>query len=564
MQMDAVGEILTEANGANVERKAELRDKLQQLLKKKYEIIKQKDVLQYHFVLKNNESFYRAHKPSKFGDDLTDVRADFKYTNETQKSVRAFTQGRVAHAFRNTFAFFNKNSQHVGAVEVSFSSDSFQWYLNNISGIHSHFLVNKKILEAKEWRRDSLVLHYFQAAENSDYMLTLGSVHTKEECIDNNKIKLQPVNNELYAKMDKGRDFSLYVEYRGYVDVLAFLAIQNIEKKTVAWIVSYTKSPIIESALYSKLLVRIVSLLLSLLIIYFLLKEIRVKQEIKMQHKILNDILNATDNVMFVTDFTDVKFSNNKFKELVNVSHSNLLNIFADVDGYLHSGLLHEQEEFVSLVARTALKDRVVSIVDKNLKPTAFKISITKSASNGDYVVTLSDITKLKEYQLQTEKKAYIDGLTKIYNRNKFDESIQDEIKYAQRYKTEFSIAILDIDKFKNFNDKHGHLVGDEVLVIMAQTVNKNVRDTDVFARWGGEEFVVLFRNTPADIAKVVSEKLKDKIEENEHTTAGKITASFGVTEYKEGDTLVSIFKRCDDALYRAKKNGRNRVEVIL
>ena len=96
-----------------------------------------------------------------------------------------------------------------------------------------------------------------------------------------------------------------------------------------------------------------------------------------------------------------------------------------------------------------------------------------------------------------------------------------------------------------------------------AQTVNNAVRETDVFARWGGEEFVVLFQHTNIEIAKEVSISLKDKIQSNEHPTAGKITASFGLTEYIEGDTIESIFKRCDDALYVAKENGRNRVEVL-
>ncbi len=97
----------------------------------------------------------------------------------------------------------------------------------------------------------------------------------------------------------------------------------------------------------------------------------------------------------------------------------------------------------------------------------------------------------------------------------------------------------------------------------MAQTVNNNVRESDVFARWGGEEFIVMFVNTPIEKAKTISELLKDKIEANTHLVAGKITASFGVTEYKKGDTIETIFKRADEALYSAKKNGRNRVEVL-
>ena len=97
----------------------------------------------------------------------------------------------------------------------------------------------------------------------------------------------------------------------------------------------------------------------------------------------------------------------------------------------------------------------------------------------------------------------------------------------------------------------------------MARTVNDSIRETDLFARWGGEEFAILFRYTDARSAKTIADKLREKIQENEHPVAGKITASFGITEYKDEDNIESIFKRCDDALYRAKANGRNRVEII-
>jgi diguanylate cyclase (GGDEF)-like protein len=185
-----------------------------------------------------------------------------------------------------------------------------------------------------------------------------------------------------------------------------------------------------------------------------------------------------------------------------------------------------------------------------------------------DEIGTLSHTFKklLETIQVKhqkTEKKAYFDSLTGMYNRYKFNEIFNEELKRAQRYSHIFSIAIIDIDKFKNFNDTYGHLIGDEVLVMIAQHVNSNVRSTDVFARWGGEEFVVLFKETSVDVAKMVAENLKDEIQKLHHDIAGGITASFGVTQYIEGDTLGSIFKRCDEALFIAKENGRNQIEVL-
>jgi len=570
IQMKRVIEILTEAKSANKAKKAILRAELHNLLNKKYKILKQKGVLQYQFLLPNNISFYRAHKPSKFGDDLTDVRADFKYTNATQKPLSGFVQGRVAHGFRNTFPLFDKNKKYIGAMEVSFSSDNFQNYLNNISKIHTHFLVNKDIFNAKTWERDDLVVDYKESAESSNYMITLNSIHTQTECIVENKENLQPLRAEIDKKMAIAKPFSSYIHRDNHISILSFLPIENIEGKAAAWLVSYEDGAPIELTLYNTLVLRIITFFLSLVIVYFLAKQILSKQKIEkqkrdmeIQHRLLDTILNLTDNIMFITDFKDVKFSNNRFKEVFNSSNKHsILNIFVNVDGYLHKDLLDENETFVSLISRTDALNRVVSIIDKNFEPKVFQISVTKSENRGDYLVTLSDITKMKELQVQTERKAYVDGLTNVYNRYKFDEVLGQEIKNSQRYNTTFSIAIIDIDNFKDFNDTHGHLIGDEVLVTMARTVNENVRDTDTFARWGGEEFVVFYKNTSSELALTVSNKLKDKIEENRHTTAGKITASFGVTEYINGDTLESIFKRCDDALYVAKANGRNRVEV--
>jgi diguanylate cyclase (GGDEF)-like protein len=194
--------------------------------------------------------------------------------------------------------------------------------------------------------------------------------------------------------------------------------------------------------------------------------------------------------------------------------------------------------------------------------------SQTPAINSNDEIGILSKrfkvlLEKVQKLYKETEKKAYIDALTGVNNRNKFNEIFEKELKRSERYKTQLSVTIIDIDKFKNFNDTYGHLIGDEVLTMMAQNVNENVRDTDIFARWGGEEFVLLFIDTSADDAVIACSKLKDGIQRLNHPIAGRITASFGVTHYIQEDNLKSMLKRCDDALYVAKSKGRNRVELV-
>lgn len=564
-------DIISEARTANKKKRAILRKELQILLSNNYNLAKNQGVLQYHFVFPDNRSFLRIHKPDRFGDDLTNIREDFVYTNKTKKAIRGFTQGRTAHAFRNTFPIFDKNNTHIGAMEVSFSSEGFQKYLTNISHIHTHFLVKKDIFDAKTWERDDLILNYHTSAEHPNYMMAMNTQHTVKECIVENKIKLVPVQEQIIKNEKLGKAFGVYVKHQNtHVDVVSFIPIKNIHNDLVAWLVSFEENTFINMTLKASIAIRIISFLASLILLYFIYKEIQSKEKIQQEHNLLNDVLSTTDDIIFITNFKKIGFSNKSFKELFNVNHSSeytkdVVDMFVVEDGYLHKGLLKEGESFLDLIKKTPESQRVVCITDKHFSAKTFKIDIVQTTykSKNDYLITLSDITKMKEEQSLAEKKAYTDGLTGVYNRRKFDELIVSEVKNAKRNKIPLSIAILDIDKFKDFNDVYGHLIGDEVLIMLAMYVQNYIRETDVFARWGGEEFVILFRGINATQAKKVSEKIRESLSKLEHQIAGNISASFGVTELKESETIEEMFERCDKALYKAKENGRNRVEVL-
>jgi len=564
-------EIISKAKRASNEERDALREELQTLLSYTYRLAIRVGVLQYHFIFPDNVSFLRMHKPNKFGDDLTEIREDFAYTNRTKKPIRGFTQGRTAHAFRNTFPLFDKKNQHIGAMEISFSSDGFQDYLTNISHIHTHFLVKKDIFEAKTWERDDLILKYQTSSEHPNYMMTMNTQHSEKVCIRDNKKRLLPLHEEIIKKEKLAKAFGTYVENENsYVDIISFIPVKNIDGALVAWLVSYEENAVVYLSLKASMIIKIVAFVTSLILFYFIYKEMKSKEKIQQEHNLLNDVLSTTDDIIFVTDFETIGFSNRSFKELLNINDSieytkSVLDMFCVEDGFLHKELLQEGESFLDLIQKIAEGQRVVCVVDKHFSVKTFKIDIVQTSykSKDDYLVTLSDITKMKEEQSIAEKKAYIDGLTGVYNRNKFDELIVLEVKNAKRNKIPLSIAILDIDKFKEFNDSYGHLIGDEVLIMLAKYIQGYIRETDVFARWGGEEFVILFRGINAPQAQKVSDKIREHLSQLEHKIAGHISASFGVTELKDDDTLETMFKRCDNALYKAKENGRNRVEVL-
>ncbi len=277
-------EILKEALSATPQRQNELREQFHSLLAPTYPIFKKEGILQYHFIFPDNTVFYRAHKPSKFRDNLTGIRKDFEYTNRTKKIFRGFAQGKTSHAFRNVYPLFDKSHKHIGAIEISFSSDSFQWYLDKISSIHSHFLVNKKIFDSNAWGRDDLVLTYTQSAENKEYMFALTDGHHKQMCVVHNKERLAHYSDEIASKMSKGEDFGIVLAPYGNfkeIEIASFLPIKNnLESETLAWIVSYEKSLVLISVIENTAIVRAVMFIMSILILYFIARQIHSKQKL--------------------------------------------------------------------------------------------------------------------------------------------------------------------------------------------------------------------------------------------------------------------------------------------
>jgi diguanylate cyclase (GGDEF)-like protein len=169
---------------------------------------------------------------------------------------------------------------------------------------------------------------------------------------------------------------------------------------------------------------------------------------------------------------------------------------------------------------------------------------------------------KLQELARDLRFQATTDPLTGLSNRLKFDQTLAAEMSRSMRYETPLSLVLYDIDNFKVVNDIHGHQTGDKVLVQLSRFVAGLLRNTDLLARWGGEEFVILTPGSDGETAYQVAEKLKNAIEQVKFDEIETVTCSFGVAQYVYGDTAETLISRADDALYRAKLNGRNQVEL--
>lgn len=181
-----------------------------------------------------------------------------------------------------------------------------------------------------------------------------------------------------------------------------------------------------------------------------------------------------------------------------------------------------------------------------------------------DFGVIL-DITERKRLEEDLRALALTDPLTGVANRRTFEASGRREVERARRYAKPFAIIIIDIDHFKKVNDSHGHDVGDVVLKEVAKVCAAQLRGTDIFARFGGEEFIALLPETDLKAGVILAERLRQAVGLQpifSHKGPVVVTASLGLAAYQPQDkSLDDVVKRSDEALYAAKHGGRNRVE---
>jgi diguanylate cyclase (GGDEF)-like protein len=195
-------------------------------------------------------------------------------------------------------------------------------------------------------------------------------------------------------------------------------------------------------------------------------------------------------------------------------------------------------------------------LVKDNFSSEALHNSIIKAIHN-------NKLDETKKWKTQ----ALVDPLTKVLNRNAYNLTLEQTMRDFRRYKDPTILIVADIDHFKKVNDTYGHKSGDDVLYSVGTSLNNTIRASDFVFRYGGEEFVILLKKCSLDQGKNVAEKIRRDMEENFSLEKGQkmsVTISLGLTQFKENDTEDSVFQRADQALYKAKNNGRNRVEIAL
>lgn len=343
-------------------------------------------------------------------------------------------------------------------------------------------------------------------------------------------------------------------------------ALSTISKKEMREIIGKWLSIKVEQKVDYTLLWQISFIfILIILLILYRNKEIQKLNEklLSASEEIKEQQLMVDKYVMIVT--TDLKGeitnANEAFCKKTGYEKEELL-------GKSHKMMRHhnmEKEYFVDLwkeLKQNKTWSGEIQNLTKDKKSIYFNVVIEplyKDFKKIGYRSISEDITDKK----RIEELSITDKLTGLYNRTKIDEALGEQIEYYHRYKTKFSLVMIDIDDFKMINDIHGHDKGDYVLQEVSTILKINTRTTDYIGRWGGEEFMIVCPNTTKDECFVLAEKIRKKIQYHIFVDINRVTISSGVTSILDSDNGESIFKRVDTALYKSKNSGKNITSIV-
>ncbi len=315
--------LLSKASKASKAEKKELRKKLYAMFKKEFQAYKKIGVKLILFTEPNNHIFLRMHKPDRFDDDISDVRHAIVKANATKEEVFGFEQGKISHAFRHIYPLYDSNQEHIASIDISFSSEKLQRSLIDVHDLHSHFLVNKKVINARMWKVKNVTSPYSETIEHKNYMVHLTTdivnpnIESSKHIIEENRLFID-------THIEASKPFAIYGKNDSDYTVISFLPIFSaIEQNSAeAYLVSYSPSTGIQNIsrkfLYIKTLIFIIIFLILLLISLMIQK----RQEVLLTSKVFSHM---SDGVLITDTNQKVIRVNDAFLRMTQYSKKDLI-----------------------------------------------------------------------------------------------------------------------------------------------------------------------------------------------------------------------------------------------
>ncbi|WP_373003000.1 diguanylate cyclase [Sulfurimonas sp.] len=490
---------------------------------------------------KDINSLYRSWSPKR-GDNLSKIRQDLVNVATTKKVAYSVSVGKFNLTIKAIVPLFI-GEEFIGIIEVisHFNSISKQLKKSDIDSV---------VVLKKEFKKQ-LLYPFTKLFIDNYYVANFDAPKEAMDYLKENGVE-KYFNNSY--KIENGQ-------------IIASYELKNKNEKAVGYYIMFKKIDTISNMDLDFFMFKWMALGIIVMMSIAIIVSSMLFFANRRQKKYFHNIINSATNIVLINNRKSLLDVNriffkyfDKYKTLEEFLEDNecICDFFVEEDGYIQANMSGTKWVDYLVENQSNIHKMKVDIFGKVYY---FSVSASKVLKEKNYYsIVLTDITEQENYRKELEHLSVTDSLTGIGNRRYFHQKIEEEIQRAKRYKHPLSLIMFDIDYFKQVNDKHGHSVGDEVLIEYTKLINSLLREGDVFSRIGGEEFIIILPHARRDEAQKIAEKLRAKIEFFQKILP--ITMSFGVVEYIVGEEIEFIFKRVDDALYKAKESGRNIVVV--
>ena len=295
-----------------------------------------------------------------------------------------------------------------------------------------------------------------------------------------------------------------------------------------------------------------------------------LESKIEMEIEKINSILDAQENIVIVTNKEEITNINKKFLEFFGIesfekfkeAKKDIFDLFHEEFGFITRNQMEKQECWLKYIKELPEIDRIVKIKNHKNEERLFTINIDYYENKEHYYIfSLTDITSIKEKANLLEYQSSHDKIKGLFNKNKFDEFDEKEVKRSKRYKNDLSIILFDIYEFREIIEINKSSIGDIILKEISQIMSNCIREQDISARWGGEEFLILLPQTNLEGAQIVANKINNTVFEHLFTEKQlKLSANFGVSELKEEDDEKTFMSRVNKLLFESKNRGKSVV----
>lgn len=518
-------------------------DKLYHLIAPRWDVMRQENpmlsIMQFHNA--DGTSLLRVHQPDVYGDSIASLRSMVAHIHREHKTVYGFEEGRQGLAFRILTPVI-ENGIYLGAVEFGIDASYITDKINRYTGYQSFFMIHEKNVGILSNISNFLKIGNMLAINVSPKLLPL---------IESYKNQHQILEN-------------CVIKYGSQTYAIKTIVVNNYLNQPIGAVIFVQAVADFSHHVFQMIIATALITLVLILVLWIIISRVydTVAEKMSFQEAYNQTILNTIPSPVIVTDGQQLIAANKTFLAYFHYpsvdafkhEHACVCEYFeeGDTEEYLLP-MVNDQRWSEYINDHPQIQHKAKITIEGKTTIFEVKLSILRFHLENRYVVIFTDISSM-------EARSMTDQLTGVANRLHFTMVFEHSINMARRDQKSLGIVFFDIDHFKVVNDHFGHLIGDKILIHLAVLVKQRLRKSDIIARWGGEEFIILLPDTSLEETLIVAEVIRKTIELENFETVGRLTCSFGVAALEHDESSEELLNRLDRLLYIAKESGRNRV----